>query len=69
MGCLYSENLYFYDVNSLYPNNMHLLMPVGNPLYFEGDINSVHAIKNFIFEPNSKDPMKRPYGFRSYSSK
>ena len=39
------------------------LMPVGNPIYFEGDINSIHSIKDFVFESNTKDPMNRPYGF------
>lgn len=56
-------DLYYYDVDSLYPGSMLSLMPVGNPIYFEGDINSIHAIKDFVFEPNSKDPLKRPYGF------
>ena len=33
------ENIYRYDVNSLYPFVMkNFSMPVGNPVYFEGDI-------------------------------
>ena len=53
-----------YDVNSLYSYSMSSLMPVsGNPIYFEGDINSINSIKDFTFVPNSKDPMNRPYGF------
>ena len=59
----HGHDLYYYDVNSLYPHSMLSLMPVGNPIYFEGDINSIHSIKNFTFEPNSKNPMNRPYGF------
>lgn len=35
----YAENVYVYDVNSLFPSAMkHYPMPVGNPVYFEGDI-------------------------------
>jgi hypothetical protein len=35
------ENIYRYDVNSLYPYVMkNFSMPVGNPTYFEGDILS-----------------------------
>ena len=59
----HGHNLYHYDVNSLYPDSMLSLMPVGNPIYFEGDINSIHSIKDFVFESNTKDPMNRPYGF------
>lgn len=36
----YGEDVHVYDVNSLYPFTMHKNeMPVGNPVYFEGDIS------------------------------
>lgn len=36
----YGENIKGYDVNALYPTSMfHNPVPVGNPYYFEGDIN------------------------------
>lgn len=45
----YGEDIYHYDVNSLYPSVMkEYPMPIGNPTYFEGDILAI------------KD---RPYGF------
>ena len=38
----YGENLYEYDVNSLYPYVMkEFEMPVGQPIYFEGNLNLV----------------------------
>ena len=45
----HGHNLYHYDVNSLYPDSMLSLMLVGNPIYFEGDINSLHSITDFVF--------------------
>ena len=66
----HGHNLYHYDVNSLYSYSMSSLMPVsGNPIYFEGDINSINSIKDFTFVPNSKNPMNRPYGFFGYYSR
>lgn len=45
----YGENVYHYDVNSLYPSVMTKYpMPLGNPTYFEGNILEI---------------MDRPYGF------
>lgn len=39
------ENIYRYDVNSLYPHVMKSFpMPVGSPTYFEGDI--ISAMQN-----------------------
>lgn len=35
----YGKNLYYYDINSLYPYAMLKDMPVGNPTYVEGDID------------------------------
>lgn len=36
-----NETLYYYDVNSLYPYIMATQpMPVGKPIYFEGNIRS-----------------------------
>lgn len=38
----YGENIYCYDVNSLYPYVMkEYPMPVGNPIYFDGDISKI----------------------------
>lgn len=35
----FGENIHSYDINSLYPYIMkNFLMPVGDPIYFEGDI-------------------------------
>jgi hypothetical protein len=45
----YGKNVKSYDVNSLYPSQMLAQdMPVGKPIYFDGD----------IFETNSN-----PFGF------
>lgn len=42
----YGKNVHRYDVNSLYPSTMlNNLMPIGNPIYFDGDITK--------FYPNS----------------
>jgi len=42
----YGENVYWYDVNSLYPYIMLTTgMPVGTPTYFEGDISLAYADK------------------------
>lgn len=54
------ENIYRYDVNSLYPFVMkNFSMPVGNPVYFEGDILSFNK-KNInpfgIFEVQIESP-------------
>jgi hypothetical protein len=70
------ENIYRYDINSLYPYAMkRFLMPVGTPYYFEGDIlkmidhvHSQYLIKQDLnaFKENSiKKPIreKRPFGF------
>jgi hypothetical protein len=64
----YGEDLYLYDINSLYPSVMREFpMPVGQPKYFEGDI-----LQNIIFNlvcteekekystTNNND---RPFGF------
>jgi len=43
----YGKDIKCYDVNSLYPNSMfNNLIPVGNPYYFEGDLN---YFKNYLF--------------------
>jgi hypothetical protein len=51
------EKVYRYDVNSLYPSTMKdFNMPVGNPIYFEGDIS--------LIGPNSGyNIMNKPFGF------
>jgi hypothetical protein len=50
----YGENIYRYDVNSLYPHIMDSTpMPVGTPTYFEGDILSMVKLDQI---PNSLEP-------------
>jgi len=47
----YGENVYRYDVNSLYPYIMDSTpMPIGNPTFFEGDILSMLDKPFGIFE-------------------
>jgi hypothetical protein len=49
------KNIYRYDVNSLYPYVMrNYPMPVGNPIYFEGDLT---------FMENNYNLIDRPFGF------
>lgn len=51
----YGKNIYRYDVNSLYPYVMrNFPMPVGNPIYFEGDLE---------FLENNYNLIDRPFGF------
>jgi hypothetical protein len=52
-----------YDVNALYPSQMNKqLMPVGNPVYFEGDIRKVNenAFGFFYCEITALDAIKHP---------
>lgn len=51
------KNVYSYDINSLFPTAMKSFpMPVGSPIYFEGDINSVNI-------PPSTMRGDKPFGF------
>jgi|SRR5882672_552883 len=51
------ENIYRYDVNSLYPSVMkYQAMPVGAPVYFEGDITKVDSEAFGFFEVDVKTP-------------
>lgn len=51
------DKIYRYDVNSLYPYVMRdYLMPVGNPIYFEGDITT-------ISEGSGYNLINKPFGF------
>lgn len=53
----YGKNIYRYDVNSLYPYVMkEYPMPVGNPVYFEGDISLIDNKAFGIFEVEVKSP-------------
>lgn len=54
----YSKDVYRYDVNSLYPYVMkECLMPVGIPLYFEGDVSLLENYLFGIFEVEVKAPL------------
>jgi hypothetical protein len=53
----YGENIYRYDVNSLYPYVMkEYPMPTGNPTYFEGDISQIEKKPFGIFEVEVESP-------------
>jgi len=46
----FAENLKKYDVNSLYPDSMMKRpMPVGMPIYFEGDLSYLERGKSMGF--------------------
>src|SRR5882757_676034 len=60
---LYGENIFRYDVNSLYPYIMkNSLMPVGSPVYFEGDITKIENKPYGIFfcEVESPNNLNEP---------
>lgn len=53
----YGKNVYSYDVNSLYPNSMlENYMPVGVPIYFEGDILNINQDAFGFFEVEVTTP-------------
>ena len=59
----YGENVYRYDVNSLYPDVMlNNLMPVGLPVYFEGNISLLETRPFGIFKVKVKclEGMNKP---------
>ena len=65
----FGKNIKSYDVNSLYPTSMKInSMPIGNPYYFEGDLDYFHFI-NFNYpkdyelngDPKNKTPLKTIY--------
>jgi hypothetical protein len=52
----YGENLYLYDINSLYPAVMRENpMPVGEPKYFEGNILENNILNLINYEKTSQD--------------
>jgi DNA polymerase type B, organellar and viral len=58
-----SVKLYAYDINSLYPSRMKECdMPVGNPIYFEGNIRAIdpQAFGFFYCEIIAPDKIKHP---------
>jgi DNA polymerase type B, organellar and viral len=53
----YGEQIYRYDVNSLYPYVMkEYPMPTGHPTYFEGDISQIEKKPFGIFEVEVESP-------------
>jgi len=51
------KNIFRYDVNSLYPSRMkYKPMPVGDPVYFEGDITKVDLNAFGFFEVDVETP-------------
>jgi len=53
------KNVYSYDINSLFPTAMKFYgMPIGSPVYFEGNILSISNYTSIL----SKDSQK-PFGF------
>jgi hypothetical protein len=64
----YGEDLYLYDINSLYPSVMREFpMPVGQPKYFEGDLLKYNVLTNLNLDESeqssSKENTDRPFGF------
>jgi len=59
----FGKNIFSYDINSLYPTVMHdFNVPVGNPIYFEGDITKFDKDAFGFFDAEVKSPefMNRP---------
>ena len=57
------KQLFYYDVNSLYPTIMAKhLMPIGRPIYFEGDIRKIEpdAYGFFYCKITSPDNLEHP---------
>jgi hypothetical protein len=57
------KNINCYDVNSLYPSQMHKqLMPIGTPSYFKGDIRRMdqNAFGFFHCKIIAPDDIKHP---------
>lgn len=53
----FGKNINCYDVNSLYPSQMLKQdMPVGNPIFFEGDISKIEKDPFGFFEVEIKTP-------------
>jgi hypothetical protein len=58
-----NKNINCYDVNSLYPSQMHKqLMPIGKPTYFKGDIRKIdpNAFGFFHCKIIAPDDIKHP---------
>jgi hypothetical protein len=58
-----NTEVFVYDVNSLYPSQMHSqAMPVGKPIYFEGDIrlSDKNAFGFFYCKIKAPDTLNHP---------
>jgi hypothetical protein len=63
----YGENIYRYDVNSLYPSIMESCdMPVRAPTYFEGNVNISNLFGFLYVEVNAPDIFVPVLGLRKY---
>ena len=66
------EQIFCYDANSLFPSEMSKqLMPVGNPIYFEGDIRKYEpdALGFFYCKIQTPEYLEHPILLRKIKTK